>query len=169
MARPMLEIHAAAVVGSRDPLFGTSLGEADRRGTTTAVHENRPVVARGRPDARRRGRGCAVLPRDQTACLSASCAVAAPRHITKARNRHARRLLVETAWHSRHAPRRPTTGPQPSARARHAQVRLHHGYRHLTEHGKRSTVVTVAIARELAAFLWADLTNQPTREEALAA
>jgi hypothetical protein len=48
-------------------------------------------------------------------------------------------------------------------------VRLHHRYRHLTSHGKRSTVVTVAIARELAAFLWAELTNQPTREEALTA
>jgi hypothetical protein len=48
-------------------------------------------------------------------------------------------------------------------------VRLHHRHRHLTEHGKRSTVVTVAIARELAAFLWADLTNQPSREEVLAA
>ena len=29
--------------------------------------------------------------------------------------------------------------------------------------------MTVAIARELAAFLWADLTDQPTREEVLAA
>jgi transposase len=90
-------------------------------------------------------------------------------HITKAGNRHARRLLVEAAWHYRHAPRRPTKGPQPSARAWQAQVRLHHRYRHLTQHGKRSTVVTVAIARELAAFLWADLTNQPSREEGLAA
>ena len=90
-------------------------------------------------------------------------------HITKAGNRHARRLLIEGAWHYRHAPRRPTKGPEPSARAWRAQVRLHHRYRHLTEHGKRSTVVTVAIARELVAFLWADLTNQPCREEVLAA
>jgi transposase len=90
-------------------------------------------------------------------------------HITKSGNRHARRLLVEAAWHYRHAPRRPTKGPQPTARAWQAQVRLHHRYRHLSEHGKRSTVVTVAIARELAAFLWADLTNQPSREEVLAA
>lgn len=90
-------------------------------------------------------------------------------HITKAGNRHARRLLIEAAWHYRHAPRRPVKGSQPSARAWQAQVRLHHRHRHLTEHGKRSTVVTVAIARELAAFLWADLTNQPSREEVLAA
>ncbi|MDQ3643959.1 MAG: IS110 family transposase, partial [Actinomycetota bacterium] len=49
-------------------------------------------------------------------------------HITKAGNRHARRLLVECAWHYRHAPRRPATGPQPDERAWQAQVRLHHRY-----------------------------------------
>ncbi len=88
-------------------------------------------------------------------------------HITKAGNRHARRLLVEVAWHYRHAPRRPTTGPQPDERAWQAQVRLHHRYRHLTEHGKRSTVVNVAIARELVGFLWAAMTDQPltTRDQ----
>jgi transposase len=32
-------------------------------------------------------------------------------HITRSGNRHARRLLVEAAWHYRHAPRRPATGP----------------------------------------------------------
>ena len=87
-------------------------------------------------------------------------------HITRAGNRHGRRLLVEAAWHYRHAPRRPTSGPQPDQRAWQAQVRLHHRYRHLTEHGKRPTVVNVAIARELAAFLWAAITDQPltTRE-----
>jgi transposase len=86
-------------------------------------------------------------------------------HITKAGNRHARRLLIEAAWHYRHAPRRPTSGPQPDQRAWQAQIRLHHRHRHLTEHGKRSTVVNVAIARELVAFLWAAMTNQPNREE----
>jgi transposase len=90
-------------------------------------------------------------------------------HITKAGNRHARRLLIEAAWHYRHAPRRPTTGPPPSDRAWQAQIRLHARHRQLTERGKRSTVVTVAIARELAAFLWAELTDQPTREALQAA
>ena len=82
-------------------------------------------------------------------------------HITRAGNHHARRLLVEAAWHYRHAPRRPATGPQPDQRAWQAQVRLHHRYRHLTEHGKRPTVVNVAIARELAGFAWAAMTDQP--------
>jgi len=73
-------------------------------------------------------------------------------------------LLVEAAWHYRHPPRRPTTGPPPADRAWHAQIRLHHRHRHLTERGKRPTVTTVAIARELAGLRWADLTDQPTRE-----
>ena len=46
-------------------------------------------------------------------------------HITKAGNRHARRLLIEAAWHYRHAPRRPDRGPPPSDRAWQAQIRLH--------------------------------------------
>ena len=90
-------------------------------------------------------------------------------HITKAGNRHARRLLVEAAWHYRHAPRLPATGPQPDERAWQAQVRLHHRYRHLTDHGKRSTIVNIAIARELVGFLWAAMTDQPltTRNQQL--
>jgi len=84
-------------------------------------------------------------------------------HITNAGNRHARRLVIEAAWHYRHAPRRPATGPPPDERAWQAQVRLHHRSRHLLEHGKRSTVVNVAIARELVGFLWAAMTDQPLR------
>jgi transposase len=92
-------------------------------------------------------------------------------HITKAGNHHARRLLVEAAWHYRHAPRRPTSGAQPDERAWQAQVRLHQRYRHLTEHGKRPTVVNIAVARELVGFLWAAMTDQPltTREHQEAA
>jgi transposase len=90
-------------------------------------------------------------------------------HITKSGNRHARRLLVEAAWHYRHAPRRPSTGPEPSDRAWQAQIRLFHRHRHLTQQGKRSTVTTVAIARELAGFLWAEMTDQPPQHETLAA
>jgi transposase len=89
-------------------------------------------------------------------------------HITKAGNRHARRLLVEAAWHYRHRPRRPSDGPEPSDRAWHAQIRLHHRHRELTARGKRTTVTNVAVARELAAFLWAEMTHQPVRSEAAA-
>jgi len=84
-------------------------------------------------------------------------------HITLAGNHHARRLLIEAAWHYRHAPRQPKTGPQPDERAWQAQVRLHHRHRHLTEHGKRATVANVAVARELTGFLWAAMTGQQLR------
>ena len=86
-------------------------------------------------------------------------------HITKTGNRHARRLLVEAAWHYRHGPRRPSSGPEPSPRAWQAQIRLHHRHQHLLQQGKRPTVVTVAVARELVAFIWAELTNQPERQQ----
>lgn len=83
-------------------------------------------------------------------------------HITKTGNHHARRLLVEAAWSYQHRPRRSDRGPDPDPRAWQAQIRLHTRYRHLTtERGKRSTVATVAVARELACFLWAAVTDQP--------
>jgi len=40
---------------------------------------------------------------------------------------------------------------------------MHHRHRHLTEHGKRSTVANVAVAREFVRFLWAAMTDQPLR------
>jgi transposase len=90
-------------------------------------------------------------------------------HITKTGPRHARRLLVEAAWHYQHAPRvsrriaaiQPLVPPDVYARAHGAQIRLHHRHRTLTAHGKRSTVANVAVARELAGFLWAAMTRQP--------
>jgi transposase len=89
--------------------------------------------------------------------------------LTKAGNAHARRVLVEAAWHYRH---RPSLGPalshrshgQPPAILRHAwhaQQRLHRRYRHLIGHGKRPPIVAVAIARELVGFIWAAMTNRP--------
>lgn len=74
--------------------------------------------------------------------------------ITKAGNTHARRVLVEAAWHYRH---RPTLGRALAARAQNqptacrtqawrAQPRLHRRYRHLVGHGKRPPVAVTAIA-----------------------
>jgi transposase len=94
-------------------------------------------------------------------------------HITKTGNTHARRLLIEAAWHYTRRPRRthtdPDLPPELAARAWQAQVRLHHRHRSLTSHGKRSTVATVAVARELAGFLWAAMTQQPLRDPEAAA
>jgi transposase len=96
-------------------------------------------------------------------------------HLTKTGNRHARRLLVEAAWHYQHPPRRSQRAAalaehvptQVTARAWQAQIRLHHRHRHLTSNGKRSTVATAAVARELAGFLWAAMTHQPLRDQEL--
>jgi transposase len=98
-------------------------------------------------------------------------------HITKTGNQHARRLVIEAAWHYRHPPRRSArtkraaqlAGPEMAARAWAAQIRLHRRQRDLLGHGKRSTVANVAVARELVGFLWAAMTEQPLREEAIAA
>lgn len=83
--------------------------------------------------------------------------------ITKSGSRHARRLLVEAAWHYRNPPRvgreieRRQQG-QPAAAvavAWSAQRRLHRTYSQMRKRNKRATVTTVAVARELAGFCWA--------------
>jgi len=89
--------------------------------------------------------------------------------ITKTGSRHARRLLVEAAWHYRRPPRHGTTlkrrqegQPQVAvAISWKTQQRLHQLWRRLdTNRGKRRTVVAVAVARHLAGFCWA-IVNTP--------
>jgi transposase len=88
--------------------------------------------------------------------------------ITKSGSQHARRLLVEGAWHYRRVPSLGTTlqrrqEAQPAAviaTAWKAQQRLHRTWRRLdTERGKRKTIVAVAVARQLAGFVWAIATT----------
>jgi transposase len=85
--------------------------------------------------------------------------------ITKAGNGHARRVLVEAAWHARHRPavsrklRERRTG-QPGwviALADRAQARLHRRYWRFIQRGKPHNVAVTAVARELVGFLWATL------------
>jgi len=75
-----------------------------------------------------------------------------------------RRVLIEAAWHYQRPTNRP--GPrirrrragQPTARvdiAQRCDGRLHRRFTRLTSRGKRSTVAAVAVARELAGFIWA--------------
>ena len=83
--------------------------------------------------------------------------------ITKAGNCRIRRLLIQAAWHSRHGygvgqTLRKRRAEQPEwaiALADRAGVRLRRRYRALVERGKDVRKVTVAIARELAGFIWA--------------
>jgi len=86
--------------------------------------------------------------------------------ITKSGSQHARRLLIEAAWHYRRPPRvagslarRQAHGePEVIAIAWQAQRRLHHVWTRMEQRHKRRTVIAVAAARELAGFCWAAAT-----------
>jgi transposase len=83
--------------------------------------------------------------------------------ITKTGSGHARRLLVEAAWHYRPRPRigkalTERQAGQPAeaiAVAWSAQRRLHRTWTRLEARAKRRTIIAVAAARELAGFAWA--------------
>jgi len=78
--------------------------------------------------------------------------------ITKTGNTHARRLLVEAAWHHRNAYRPGLTlqarwdqAPAAArARGHEGNHRLHHRWEVFTTRKKRPVIANVAIARELA-------------------
>lgn len=82
--------------------------------------------------------------------------------ITKTGNSHARRLLIEAAWH--HKPRytpgkimRDRWAAAPATAAARGDAgnrRLHRRWNTLTAHKKRHTVANTAIARELAGWCW---------------
>ena len=84
-------------------------------------------------------------------------------HITKTGNSHARRILVESAWTYKHHAR--VTLPlikRQEGLSRSicqiswkAQLRLCARYRRMMARKKPMQVVVIAIARELAAFMWA--------------
>jgi transposase len=82
--------------------------------------------------------------------------------ITKCGNSYARRLLIEAAWAYRYPPK-----VSPTIKIRHeglpkavidrawdAQLRLCKRFRKLTARGKPHNVALVAVARELAGFIW---------------
>ena len=83
--------------------------------------------------------------------------------ITKTGSGYARRLLVEAAWHYLRTPgagaalteRRAGQPDHVIQIALRAQRRLHRSYQRLRERGKPANVTTVAVAPELACFLWA--------------
>ena len=88
-------------------------------------------------------------------------------HITKAGNRLGRTLLVEAAWHYERQPRvgrklrrrQEGVAPEIVAHAWKAQKRLYKRFWHLARRKSRRIAV-VAVARELAGFLWAVATQQ---------
>jgi transposase len=92
-----------------------------------------------------------------------------PGAITKTGNARVRRLLIESAWHYRHGvwvsrtlKQRRAGQPQDAIPiADRAMSRLHKRYRRLLERGKMPNIVVVAVARELAGFIWALLREDP--------
>jgi transposase len=86
--------------------------------------------------------------------------------ITKTGSGIARRLLVEAAWHYARVPRigvtlRNRQAGQPEhvlQIAWRAQQRLYRVHQRMRSRGKPANVTTVAVARELACFLWAAAT-----------
>jgi transposase len=91
--------------------------------------------------------------------------------ITKTGNAHLRRVLVESAWHYRHHPfvsatlrARQQDAPADSvARAWTAQQRLYRRYQRFAARGKPKQHIVTAVARELAGFVWAALTQTSDR------
>src|SRR3954453_14509243 len=89
--------------------------------------------------------------------------------ITKSGSQHARRLLVEAAWHYRRRPgvstnlrrRQRDADPKIVALSWKCQRRLHHVWERMEQRGKRRTIIAVAAARELAGFCWAVATGDP--------
>jgi transposase len=87
--------------------------------------------------------------------------------ITKAGNAHLRTQLIESAWAYQHRAslgavlRRRQDGVDPATAARSwaAQQRLCARFRRLSARKTSRNIVTVAIARELAGFCWAEMTT----------
>ena len=98
--------------------------------------------------------------------------------ITKAGNKRVRRLLVETSWHYRHSymatskALRERRKDQPQWAidiADKAGQRLRKRYGHLVNNGKMPCKATVAVARELAGFIWSLFNEYQTRNQDKAA
>ena len=90
--------------------------------------------------------------------------------ITKTGNGHVRRLLVEAAHHYRHQPgvgvalrkRRQGQSQAVIAVADKAQRRLHRRYHRLVARGLETNKALIAVARELAGFVWGAMTLEVT-------
>jgi transposase len=94
--------------------------------------------------------------------------------ITKAGNAHIRRVLVEAAWSQRYpnveslqlAERRKGCPPEVIKIAKKAQARLHRKFLRMTSRNKLHQVAVVAVARELAGFVWSIGQHIPAAAEA---
>jgi len=83
--------------------------------------------------------------------------------ITKTGNTHARRLLVEAAWHHARPYRTPgktmrdhweQAPAQARLRGHHGNQRLHQRWQAFTARKKKPVIANVAVARKLAGWAW---------------
>jgi transposase len=103
------------------------------------------------------GAFCGLVPTEHSSGQSRSQG-----SITKSGNSHARRLLVEAAWHHRKTYRpgqvlmRRWDQAPPAARVRghEGNRRLHQRWAMFTARRKRAVIANVAVARELAGWAW---------------
>lgn len=111
-----------------------------------------------RLDGRRIGAYLGLVPTESSSGQSRSQG-----GLTRTGNAHARRLLVEAAWHHRTAykPASPTlrarwalASPAARERAHQGNLRLHRRWRAFEARGKRKVVANAAVARELAGWCW---------------
>ena len=111
-----------------------------------------------RLDGRRIGAYLGLVPTENSSGQSRSQG-----GLTRTGNAHARRLLVEAAWHhrTRYTPTSPTlrarwaqASPEARERAHQGNLRLHRRWRAFEARGKRRVVATAAVARELAGWCW---------------
>jgi transposase len=87
--------------------------------------------------------------------------------LTRSGNHHVRTQLIESAWCYRHRPaigtalakRQESVPARTIERSMAAQRRLYARYWKLTTHKSPTQVVLAAVARELAGFLWAEMTS----------
>jgi transposase len=93
--------------------------------------------------------------------------------VTKAGNKHARRLLVEAAWHHRKHYKHPSkqlrnrwaqADPAAQARGHAGNQRLHQRWRAFDARQKQASTANAAIARELAGWCWSLATLEPQPE-----
>lgn len=111
-----------------------------------------------RLDGRRIGSYLGLVPTESSSGQSRSQG-----GLTRTGNGHARRLLIEAAWHHRprYAPTSPTlrarwdlASPAARERAHQGNLRLHRRCWAFEARGKRKVVANAAVARELAGWCW---------------
>jgi|SRR5680860_305114 len=111
-----------------------------------------------RLDGRRIGSYLGLVPTEHSSGQSRSQG-----GLTRTGNSHARRLLIEAAWHHRPAyqPTSPTMRGRwelaslaARERGHQGNLRLHRRWKKFQERGKRNVIANAAIARELAGWCW---------------